>query len=252
MSASVENVRVWEPQRPSRNGTRVRPSVAAISVDKYQPAFEARSGNAAPEYGALKDGALKEQFKDCLRRRSATTDSLPALTLASVRRGVSRATLARWGRECGLSKSYVSRLLSRIFVKLGLRRRRKGGGRRVSPGARELLALARRRYGRSFRSVLHSACRLANATHSRQPLAGGGASYSSTTIRKGAGGGTGPSVLRDSAVTQAHLGKRTNSAALRQPDLVGPHSRTWIMADTIAGGRARMGRPSPGRAVPGA
>jgi len=184
MLTCVENVRVREAERPRRHGAGVGPGLAEISLGEDRPAYEPHPGDLAPNYEALNEGVLKEQFKDCLRRRSANSDSLPAIILALVRRGVSRATLARWGRECGLSKRYVSGLLSRIFIKLGLRKRREGGGRKVSPAALELLAHARRRYGRSFRSVLHSACRLADVEHSHEPPADGSASYSSTTISK--------------------------------------------------------------------
>jgi len=164
----------------------VRSRVAEITADEDRPAREPRSTNTAPEYGALKDGALKEHFKDCLRRRSPATDSLPALILVLVHRGVSRATLTRWGTGCGRGKSYVRSLLSRIFVKLGLRKRREGAGRKVSAAALELLTHARQRYGRSFRSVLHSACRLVDsqtaAQHRQQPHRGATAPYCHTAI----------------------------------------------------------------------
>lgn len=106
---------------------------------------------------------LKEQFLQCFGVRTDNTAVLQGVVRSLIDQGVPRQTLVKWAVEAGYRKSYVSSLLSRIFVSLGMRERKPGAGRKPSAMALELLAIARSRYGEHFLKVLRGAWRAGKA-----------------------------------------------------------------------------------------
>jgi hypothetical protein len=104
-------------------------------------------------------GSLKERYLQCFGVRANSVATLQGVVRDLIEDGVSRRTLVAWAVEAGYSKGYVSSLLSRILVSLGLRERKKGAGRKPSPDALELLSYARSRYGENHLNVLRAAWR---------------------------------------------------------------------------------------------
>lgn len=111
----------------------------------------------------MNSGALKEKFLRCFALRLSNSTKLHGVVRDLIGTGVSRKTLMNWAVEAGYAKAYVSSLLSRIFVALGMRERRKGAGRKPSYAALELLAHARSRYSESALKVLCAAWRAGKA-----------------------------------------------------------------------------------------
>jgi hypothetical protein len=107
--------------------------------------------------------ALKEKFLRCFALRGSGSTTLRGVVRDLIGAGVSKEMLAIWAVEAGYGKRYVSSLLSRIFVSLGVRERRKGAGRKPSSAALELLAHAHSRYGESALKVLCAAWRAGKA-----------------------------------------------------------------------------------------
>ena len=102
---------------------------------------------------------LKERYLQCFGVRADNAALLQAAVRELIGAGFSRRTLVAWAVQAGYSQGYVSSLLSRIFVSLGLRERQPGAGRRPSAAALELLAHARNLYGDNFLKVLRAAWR---------------------------------------------------------------------------------------------
>jgi hypothetical protein len=118
----------------------------------------------APNHGKqLSSQVLKERYLQCFGVRANNVALLQGVVKDLLDGGVPRKTLVAWAVEAGYSKGYVSGLLSRILVSVGLRERRKGAGRKPSPATLELLAHARSRYGKDFLKVLRAAWRTGKA-----------------------------------------------------------------------------------------
>jgi len=112
----------------------------------------------------LSAAALRKTYLACLGPRAlGSTAKLAQIIGALVRRGATRATLVRWAVEAGCSEKYVRSLLSRIFIRLGLRRRRPGAGRRSSPEILQLLAEFKARFGQRRLKVARALWRAAEA-----------------------------------------------------------------------------------------
>ncbi|SPE50630.1 hypothetical protein SBV1_1180024 [Verrucomicrobia bacterium] len=112
----------------------------------------------------LSAAALRKTYLACLGPRAlGSTAKLAQIIGALVRRGATRATLVRWAVEAGCSEKYVRSLLSRIFIRLGLRRRRRGAGRRSSPEILQLLEEFKARFGKRRLKVARALCRAAEA-----------------------------------------------------------------------------------------
>src|ERR1041385_205454 len=105
----------------------------------------------------LDRATLKEKYLACLRARSPR--SLRRSVKALIRAGVSRDLLFAWAVKAGNDKKYVGKLLSECFCDLGLRDRKKGGGRRPSPEGALLFFFARDIFGDRHRKYLRAACR---------------------------------------------------------------------------------------------
>lgn len=110
-------------------------------------------------------GLLKERYLQCFGVRANNVATLQGIVRNLIEGGISRRTLVAWAIEAGYTKGYVSSLLSRILVSLGLRERKKGGGRKPSPDALELLSHARGRYGERWFNVLRAAWRAGKGQH---------------------------------------------------------------------------------------
>jgi len=108
-------------------------------------------------------GTLKKRYLQCIGTRAVNAAVLQDVVKDLIDSGISRQTLAAWATERGFSKSSIRSILSRIFVSLGLRERKKGAGRRPSSAALELAAHARSLYGESFVNVLRAAWRVGKA-----------------------------------------------------------------------------------------
>jgi hypothetical protein len=107
--------------------------------------------------------ALKERYLQCFGVRANNATLLQGVVRDLIGEGISRQTLVGWAVEAGYSKGYVSGLLSRLLVSLGLRERQKGAGRKPSLATLELLAHAHSRYGEDFLKVLRAAWRTGKA-----------------------------------------------------------------------------------------
>jgi hypothetical protein len=111
----------------------------------------------------LASKALKEQFLECIGVRANHAVLLRSVVRELIDEGVPRRTLVAWAVEAGYSKGYVTSLLCRILVSLGVRKRKQGGGRKPSLAALELLAHVRSRYGGDCLKVLRAALRAGKA-----------------------------------------------------------------------------------------
>jgi hypothetical protein len=111
----------------------------------------------------LSSQALKERYLLCFGVRANNATLLQGVVRDLIGEGISRQTLVGWAVEAGYSKGYVSGLLSRLLVSLGLRERQKGAGRKPSSATLELLAHARSRYGEDFLNLLRAAWRTGKA-----------------------------------------------------------------------------------------
>jgi hypothetical protein len=80
--------------------------------------------------------------------------------LALVKKGVTRGTLLRWGVEAGYSESFVRGVLSKVWVGLGARVRKRGAGPRVPQEALAIRAYVRGQYGDKAAKFLLAAYRL--------------------------------------------------------------------------------------------
>ncbi len=79
--------------------------------------------------------SLKEQYLQCFGARASNATMLQGIVRNLIKEGISRQTLVTWAVEAGYTKGYVSSLLSRVLVSLGLRQRKKerDAGRRPPP-----------------------------------------------------------------------------------------------------------------------
>jgi hypothetical protein len=111
----------------------------------------------------LGSDTLKGKYLQWFSLRSDNATVLRDVVRDLIEEGIPRQTLVAWAVEAGYSKRSVSSLLSRIFVSLGLRVRKKGAGRKPSAAALELLAHARSRYGKDSLKVLRAAWRAGKA-----------------------------------------------------------------------------------------
>jgi len=107
--------------------------------------------------------ALKEKFLAFFPVRSSNPDALQEAVKGLVELGIARSALVRWALDAGYSEGYVRSILSRIFCALGLLERGVGAGRKPSPEALELLAIAKERYDDRFVNVLRAAWRAGKA-----------------------------------------------------------------------------------------
>jgi hypothetical protein len=120
--------------------------------------------NAALNGGKhLGTGTLKQRYLQYFGARTHNAAALQGVVRDLIGQGISRQLLVIWAVEAGYTKAYVSSLLSRILVSLGLRERKRGAGRKPSPAALELLAYARDQYGESCLKVLRAAWRAGKA-----------------------------------------------------------------------------------------
>jgi hypothetical protein len=85
--------------------------------------------------------------------------------------GLGRKELEDWGVEAGYSRGYLRTVLSRYFVKRGVRQRKAGAGPKTPKEAQALLVLARKHYGENARKFLGAAARAA-AAEDRTPAEG--------------------------------------------------------------------------------
>ncbi|HTV43101.1 MAG TPA: hypothetical protein VMF08_21230 [Candidatus Sulfotelmatobacter sp.] len=135
-----------------------------LSEAVYQ--FTRRHPNAL-KAETLKNGkplsSLKKRYLQCFGARANNVATLQGIVRDLIEDGISRRTLVAWAVEAGYTRGYVSSLLSRILVSLGLRERKKGAGRKPSPHALELLSYARSRYGENYLNVLRAAWRAGKA-----------------------------------------------------------------------------------------
>ncbi len=127
------------------------------------------SAGARPTH--LSRATLKAKYLECLRARSPAT--LRQTVEALIHQGVRRDLLFAWAVADGNEKKRVSKILSECFCALGIRRRRVGAGRRISPPALLLLAFAHEIFGEQRRRCLRAACRAAGNPNA-QELAGRG------------------------------------------------------------------------------
>ncbi len=110
-------------------------------------------------------GSLKKRYLQCFGVRANNVATLQGVVRDLIEDGVSRRTLVAWAVEAGYTKGYVSSLLSRMLVSLGLRERKKGAGRKPSPDALSLLSYSRSRYGIKHLNVLRAAWRAGRAQY---------------------------------------------------------------------------------------
>ena len=110
-------------------------------------------------------GSLKKRYLRCFGVRANSVATLQGVVGDLIEDGVSRRTLVAWAVEAGYTKGYVSSLLSRILVSLGLRERKIGAGRKPSPDALGLLSYCRSQYGKKHLNVLRAAWRAGRAQY---------------------------------------------------------------------------------------
>ncbi len=103
--------------------------------------------------------ALKAKYLKCFGVRANSALALQKIVKRLVQQGVSRDVLFIWAVNAGHPRTTVSSTLSRIFCALGLRTRKKGGGRKPSPDAIKVVEYVRGEFGERSLKVLYGAVR---------------------------------------------------------------------------------------------
>jgi hypothetical protein len=111
----------------------------------------------------LGSGALKARYLQCFGARTNNAAALQGVVKNLIDEGIPRQTLVKWAVEASYSKGYVSSLLSRILVSLGMRERKPGAGRKPSVAALRLLVYVQEQYGEDCLKVLRAAWRAGRA-----------------------------------------------------------------------------------------
>src|SRR5438128_1472793 len=79
------------------------------------------------------DEALKAEFVEQLGSASTALEPFRRVVEKLVLRGHKRGELLEWGRKAGYSKQYVRGILSRTWLRAGIRVRKKGAGPKIPP-----------------------------------------------------------------------------------------------------------------------
>ena len=109
---------------------------------------------------ALDRQALKSKYLECLATVSDIGSTLRRTVLSLVSLGVQLHELVAWAADAGYPERQVRKILSRILLQAGVRRRRRGSGPKVPPEALAIVASVRSQYGRRTTRFLGAAHRL--------------------------------------------------------------------------------------------
>jgi len=125
---------------------------------------------APDHHNPASESAFKANFLESLRLFADDAIALRDVVNRLFDYGIPRKTLVEWGVEAGHRRSSMRNLISALLLSRGLRSRKPGAGRKVSPQALALLAIARRDYGDCASKFLLAAYRAGKAEIGRQRL----------------------------------------------------------------------------------
>jgi hypothetical protein len=118
---------------------------------------------AATNITSLERERLKAAYLECItvcRGSNANRTRLMEVIKGLIDQGVCRKALVVWAVQAGYAKRSASSLLSRVLCSLGLRKRKKGAGRKTAAEALKLAIYARWLHGKDFRRLLQAASRV--------------------------------------------------------------------------------------------
>jgi len=116
--------------------------------------------------------ALKLRYLEGLARVSTIGSTLRYTVLDLVALGIKPRELVAWALEAGYPEQQVRKILSRILLQAGIRRRLSGSGPKVPPEAIAIAKSARAQFGPRATRLLGAAYRFARAQEdSAQPVA---------------------------------------------------------------------------------
>jgi len=127
----------------ARNGLKSRLRPASVPAKRSQPDDTKPDDSIPdePDQQEESEESIRKAFVDALTANQRTVGALTDATIAAIEAGFDRDDCIAWGLEAGLSDGYVRSTVSRLFVELVGRVKRKGGGRKANKGA---VALAKR------------------------------------------------------------------------------------------------------------
>lgn len=96
---------------------------------------------------------IRERFIAALTVHCKAESTLSVIVAEMIQLGIDRDTAIEWGIDAGLSDGYVRSTVSRLFIALVGRVKRKGQGRKVSPNAVKLAKLVLRWKKGSFKQA---------------------------------------------------------------------------------------------------
>jgi hypothetical protein len=137
----------------------------------------------SPE-GTLDRQALKSKYLECLAAVSTVGSTLRSTVLRLVSLGVRSHELVAWAADAGYPKRQVRKILSRILLQAGVRRRRRGSGPKMPPEALAIVANVRSLYGRRATRFLRAALRLAKTQDDAESAVSNGLQNESDTAPK--------------------------------------------------------------------
>jgi len=107
--------------------------------------------------------ALKQSFLDSLKNIKSRAEALRQSVTALLDLGITPQQLVAWAKDAGHADRYSQKLLSQIFLELGIRRREPGAGPKPSQEAILIERYVRQLHGEDAHRFLRAACHVAKA-----------------------------------------------------------------------------------------
>jgi hypothetical protein len=107
--------------------------------------------------------ALKQSFLDSLKNIKSRAEALRQSVTALLDLGVTPQQLVAWAKDAGRPDRYSQKLLSQIFLDLGIRRREPGAGPKPSREAILIERYVRGLHGEDAHRFLRASCHVAKA-----------------------------------------------------------------------------------------
>jgi hypothetical protein len=107
--------------------------------------------------------ALKATYLECLKDVKSKAETLRQTVIGLLDLGVPSQQLSAWAKAAGRNDRYSQKLVSQIFLDLGIRRRAPGSGPRLPREAYLVESQIRHLYGEHTLKFLRAACHVAKA-----------------------------------------------------------------------------------------
>jgi len=160
-----------ERHQKSMNATRDFVANQTAIVTVRNPGHPVPTPAGAPGFGifsphSLKQSekeALKQSFLESLKHIKSRAEALRQSVTALLDLGVTPQQLVAWAKDAGCADRYSQKLLSQIFLDLGIRRREPGAGPKPYREAILIERYVRELHGENAHRFLRAACHVAKA-----------------------------------------------------------------------------------------